>query len=75
MEHNLAGDLANDMESTINLIDQAIDFLANDGPEKKQRDEVVIDAQAWPFAFTMMQKNLPETMVALPSPLVATWSG
>ncbi len=52
MDHDLIGDLSNDMESTIESMDEAISFLANDGPEKRTRDEVIIDSQAWPFAFT-----------------------
>lgn len=52
MDCSLVQDLATDMESTIELMDDAISFLANDGPEKKSRDAVIIDAQAWPFAFT-----------------------
>jgi hypothetical protein len=52
MDSDLICDLSTDMEDTIESMDDAINFLANDGPEKKGRDEVIIDAQAWPFAFT-----------------------
>lgn len=52
MNENLVGDLSADMANTISSIDDAINFLANDGPDKKGRDEVIIDSQAWPFAFT-----------------------
>ena len=52
MDYDLVRDLSNDMKSTIETIDEAIDFLANDGPQKKTRDEVVIDAQVWHLAFT-----------------------
>jgi hypothetical protein len=45
-------DLAVDMESTIDSIDHAIEFLATDSPRKSNRDQVVIDAQVWSFAFT-----------------------
>lgn len=52
MDENLIGDLSSDMAETIDSMDDAISFLANEGPEKKSRDEVIIDSQAWPFAFT-----------------------
>lgn len=52
MGSELINDLTDDMGATIKSIDEAINFLANDGPEKKSRNEVIIDAQAWPFSFT-----------------------
>jgi len=52
MGDNLKDDLATSMRATINRTDAEITFLANDGPEKISRDQVVIDSQAWPFAFT-----------------------
>lgn len=57
MEENLVGDLASDMAETIESIDEAISFLATDGPEIKSRNEVIIDSQAWPFAFTEEAKE------------------
>lgn len=51
-DHNLIDDLSNDMTSTIDQTDQSIDFLSEGGPDNKTRDEVVIDSQAWPFAFS-----------------------
>lgn len=57
MEENLVGDLASDMMDTIESMDSAISFLASDGPEKKSRDDVIIDSQAWPFAFTEEAKE------------------
>lgn len=52
MDCRLVEDLAADMQFAIDMTDKAISFLANDGPEKKTRDAVIVDAQAWPFAFT-----------------------
>lgn len=52
MENTLIHDLTEDMRSTIGSIDYAIDFLSTDGPGDKNRDEVVVNSQAWPFAFT-----------------------
>ena len=40
MGNSLVADLSADMESTIEEIDWAINFLANDGPEKKTRKSV-----------------------------------
>ncbi|WP_269542012.1 hypothetical protein [Cerasicoccus fimbriatus] len=48
----LIEDLSLDMKSTIDSTDRCIDFLATDSPEKMSRDEVVVNAQAWPFAFS-----------------------
>jgi len=50
-EH-LVENLSNDMAATIEAIDESIQFLANDGPEKRSRDQVIIDSQVWPLAFT-----------------------
>jgi hypothetical protein len=52
MENTLIHDLTEDMRSTIDSTDDAINFLSTDGPDDKNRDEVVVDSQAWPFAFT-----------------------
>lgn len=52
MYEDLVGDLSADMEATIEQTDNAIKFLAEDGPEKRSRNEIVINCQAWPFAFT-----------------------
>ena len=52
MENKLIYDLTEDMRSTIDSTDDAINFLSADGPDDKNRDEVVVDSQAWPFAFT-----------------------
>lgn len=57
MKENLVSDLSDDMFSTIKSIDESIAFLSQDSPDKKSRDEVVIDAQAWPFAFTEEAKE------------------
>lgn len=52
MGKTLIADLTEDMRSTIESVDESIRFLSEDGPEEKSRDEVVVDSQAWPFAFT-----------------------
>lgn len=52
MENTLIHDLTEDMRSTIHSTDDAINFLSNDGPGDKNREQVVVDSQAWPFAFT-----------------------
>lgn len=52
MTENLVGDLAADMAKTIDEADTDISFLADEAPIKSSRDEVIIDCQAWPFAFT-----------------------
>ena len=49
---NLVEDLADDMSDTIEHMDEMIDFLANDSPEPRTRDAVVIESQAWSIAFT-----------------------
>lgn len=49
----LVQDLYGDMEETIALVDEQIDFLAiNSAPAGISRDQVVIDAQVWMFAFS-----------------------
>lgn len=69
MEEALVSDLASDMLNTIDSVDGAISFLACDGPEKKSRDDVIVDSQAWPFAFTeeakefAVQNGCPESCV------------
>ena len=57
MDENFVGDLSADMSEAIELIDGAIDFLSSDSPDKKTRDQAVIDSQAWPFAFTQDAKD------------------
>ena len=57
MEENLVGALSADLSQTVDLVDEAIGFLASDGPEIKSRNDVIIDSQAWPFAFTDEAKN------------------
>jgi hypothetical protein len=61
MDEDLVGDLSADMAATIESTDEAIRFLANDAPDKKTRDEVVVDSQAWPFAFTDEAKQFART--------------
>jgi hypothetical protein len=57
MNNNLIDDLTNDMRNTIDDMDYTLDFLSNDSPTKKSRDEAIIDAQAWTFAFTDKAKE------------------
>jgi len=57
MKNNLIDDLTNDMRNTIDDMDYILDFLANDSPTKKNRDEAIVDAQAWTFAFTDKAKE------------------
>lgn len=52
MGDTLVQDLHADMKKTIDTIDNQIQFLADDSSGKKSRNEVIIDSQAWPFAFT-----------------------
>ncbi|WP_027177115.1 hypothetical protein [Desulfovibrio aminophilus] len=52
MHEDLVGDLSEDLSKTIDSIDETIDFLVDGGPKKKNRDDVIIDCQVWPFAFT-----------------------
>jgi hypothetical protein len=57
MQTSLASDLGADMEVTVDTIDSAIQFLADDSPEKMTRDEVVVQSQAWAMAFTEEGKD------------------
>lgn len=52
MGDTLIVDLANDMNNTIFHADRKIKFLADEGPEVKTRNQVIIDVQVWDFAFT-----------------------
>lgn len=52
MKEDLIGDLAHNMSEVIDAVDQELDFLANDAPQRRTRNQVVIESQAWPFAFT-----------------------
>lgn len=52
MKEDLVGDLAHNMSETIDAVDQEIDFLAKDAPQRRTRNQVVIESQAWPYAFT-----------------------
>lgn len=48
----LIDDLSQHMEQVIDETDDMIDFLSSDSPEPKDRNSVILDCQAWPFAFT-----------------------
>ena len=52
MGDNLVKNLSEDMEKTIETVDEDINFLANNGPQKITRDEVVIETQVWAYSFT-----------------------
>ena len=53
MGDSLVSDLHNDMKETIDRVDEQIQFLADDSPNgKKSRKQVILDCQAWPFAFS-----------------------
>lgn len=40
-----------DIERTVDRVDHQLDFLATDSPVPMSRQQAVIDAQSWPFAF------------------------
>ena len=40
------------MQETIDTINSAIDFLANDSPNKSTRNKVIVNTQARAFAFS-----------------------
>ncbi|MCG2719102.1 MAG: hypothetical protein L6408_09765 [Nanoarchaeota archaeon] len=69
MEEDLVGDLHSDMSATISSIDDAIQFLTNESPEERTRDQVIIYCQALSFAFTdeakafARQNSCPKTSV------------
>jgi hypothetical protein len=44
--------LHSDLSETIQRTNKQLDFLADDSPKPTTRREAVIQAQAWPFAFT-----------------------
>lgn len=53
MDDSLASDLHGDMKETIDRVDEQIQFLADDSPDgKKNRKQVILECQAWPFAFS-----------------------
>lgn len=52
MGDNIVSDLSSDMKKTIDSTDQDIEFLLSNVEDNRNRDEVVIDTQAWLFAFT-----------------------
>jgi hypothetical protein len=52
MPLRLIEDLSAHMESVIENVDGMINFLSQDGPEKRTREQVIVDCQAWQFAFT-----------------------
>ena len=57
LEFDLVRSLSADMESTIDHMDEMISFLGTDSPKKRTRNEVIVDVQVWPFAFTEKAKK------------------
>ncbi|HEY9224543.1 MAG TPA: hypothetical protein VIP27_10390 [Variovorax sp.] len=49
---NLIDDLQADMLSTIEQIDDWLDFISKNDPDRPSRDKAVRQCQAWPFAWT-----------------------
>lgn len=49
---NLIDDLQADMLSTINQIDDWLDYVSENDPNRPSRDDAVRHCQAWPFAWT-----------------------
>lgn len=60
MDVNLIQDLTTDLEKTINSTDEDIKFLSDNDPNGYTRDEVIIESQAWSFAFTEEAKEFAE---------------
>lgn len=52
MTEDLVGDLSGDFLQTVDSTDESINFLLVNGGQNTTRNQIVIDAQAWPFAFT-----------------------
>lgn len=53
MGETLVQDLHCDMTVTIDRVDEEIDFLADESPGgKNSRKQVIVECQAWPFAFS-----------------------
>jgi hypothetical protein len=48
----LIADLADDMQSTIEDFDSALEFLAINSPRGLTRNQHIVDCQAWQFVFT-----------------------
>ncbi len=52
MGGSLVADLTADLTTIVDELDGWIDFLATDNPRAINRDDAIIDAQAWPFSFS-----------------------
>lgn len=61
MTEDLIGDLSADVLQTVDSIDESINFLLDNGGQNTTRDQIVIDAQAWAFAFTDEAKEFAKT--------------
>jgi len=58
MDNNFVNDLCHDMEETINLTDDYIDYLVENDRNKHSRDEVIINIQVWAIAFLEEGKKI-----------------
>jgi hypothetical protein len=54
---SLSGTLSSHMFHVTDEYDGRIDFFATGGPERRTRDQVIVDCQVWPFAFTEKGKQ------------------
>jgi hypothetical protein len=52
LQCDLVGDLAADMQSTIDVVEEGLDFLERDGPKDLSRDEVVQECQLYAVAYS-----------------------
>ncbi|MEJ8811838.1 hypothetical protein WKW77_12225 [Variovorax ureilyticus] len=52
LDENLVEDLQTDMLTTIEQTDEWLDFISENSPDRPKRAEVVLECQAWPFAWT-----------------------
>ena len=57
----LVQDLSDDMLKTVNSLDRAIQFLADNSPDLDTRKEAVINSQAWPFAFSKKGRDYSQS--------------
>ncbi|MDQ7759042.1 hypothetical protein RAB70_17390 [Xanthomonas sontii] len=53
---SLIDDLQADMLATIDQVDDGLNFIADNAPNRPSRDEAVRHCQAWPFAWTDQAK-------------------
>ena len=75
MDVNLIHDLKADLEKTIDSIDEGIKFLSDNDPNGYTRDEVILECQAWSFAFTEEAKKFAEETTVMILKLVRLLTG